>query len=37
MNWRNFVRLKSKMNSFIDVDNKENKKEKGVSKNIVKT
>ena len=37
MNWRDFVRLKSKMNSFIDVDNKENKKEKEVSKNIVKT
>ena len=37
MNWRDFVRLKSKMNSFIDVYNEENKKEKGVSKNIVKT
>ena len=32
-----FVRLKSKMCSLIDVDNDENKKAKGVNKNVVKT
>ena len=35
MTLRDFVGLKSKMNSFIDVYNEENKK-KGVSKDIVK-
>ena len=31
-----FVGLKSKMHSLIDVDNEENKKAKGVNKNVVK-
>ena len=31
-----FIRLKSKMYSLIDVYNEENKKAKGVNKNVVK-
>ena len=31
-----FVGLKSKMYSLIDVDNEENKKAKGVNKNVIK-
>ena len=32
-----FVGLKSKMYSLIDVNNEENKKAKGVNENVVKT
>ena len=31
-----FVGLKSKMYSFVDVDHEENKKAKGVNKNVAK-